>query len=318
MSKARTSKAAGRPHGRPAVAAPRRAYEAESSERRAVGSVSVTGGGWWSASVTVPIADPVAAFLHVERLGDLPAGYRGGEDAAGLAMPVGEVEAVVALLTGLIRHARADGIVPRADTSARAKRVRERPGAAADAYRVPRVGDRVFWAGDATRPRREGTLSAVYDDPRGATSGLVFDVRWDPPIPGDREPWAGTSRGLPVSQLRRPGWGWVEERGTGGGTVREQKHGEARAPLFPLGRILATPGALRALQTANADPLHYLVRHAAGDWGALDAEDRAANERALCTGERLLSAYQLADGQRLWVITEADRSATTILLPDEY
>ena len=125
------------------------------------------------------------------------------------------------------------------------------------------------------------------------------------------------SRGLPVSQLRRAGSGWVEERGRGG-TVREQNNARTRAILFPLGRVLATPGALHALQTANAEPLHYLARHAAGDWGDLDAEDRAANERALCTGERILSAYQLADGQRLWVITEADRSATTILFPDEY
>ncbi|HYM68871.1 MAG TPA: hypothetical protein VEZ44_04685 [bacterium] len=293
-------------------------YEAESSERRTIGSVSVTGGGWWSAALTVPITDPGAAFLHVERRGDLPAGYRGGEDAASLAMPVGEVDAVVALLVGLIRHAQADGVLPGAGASEPAKRVRERPSGAPDAYRVPRVGDRVYWAGDVTRRRREGTVSAVYDDPRGATFGLVFDVRWDPPIPGDREPWAGTSRGLPVSQLRRPGWGWVEERGKGGGAVREKNHARARAMLFPLGRVLATRGALCALQTANAEPLHYLARHVAGDWGDLDAEDRAANEHALCTGERLLSAYQLADGQRLWLITEADRSATTILLPDEY
>ena len=292
-------------------------YEAESSEWRAIGSVSVPGGGWWSASLTLPITDPGAAFLHIERLGDLPAGYRGGEDAAGLAMPVGEVKAVVALLSGLIKHAQADGVIPRVTTSGRAKRVREHPSGAPDARRVPLVGDRVYWAGDATRPRRDGTVSAVYDDPRGATFGLVFDVRWDPAAAGDREPWAGTSRGLPVSQLRRPGWGWVEERGRGG-TVREQNNARTRAILFPLGRVLATPGALHALQTANAEPLHYLARHAAGDWGDLDAEDRAANERALCTGERILSAYQLADGQRLWVITEADRSATTILLPGEY
>lgn len=162
MSKARTSKAAGRPSGRPAVAAPRRTYEPESSERRAIGSVSVTGGGWWSAALTVPITDPGAVFLHVERRGDLPAGYRGGEDAASLAMPVGELEAVVALLAGLMRHAQADGVLARADTSGRAPRVWERPDGGPAAQRVLWVGDRVYWAGDATRPRREGTVSAVY------------------------------------------------------------------------------------------------------------------------------------------------------------
>jgi hypothetical protein len=91
-----------------------------------------------------------------------------------------------------------------------------------------------------------------------------------------------------------------------------------RAVRFPLGRIVATPGALRALAAANADPVRYVARHASGEWGDLDADDRAANEQALRDGARLLSAYRLPDGERLWIITEADRSATTLLLPDEY
>ena len=95
--------------------------------------------------------------------------------------------------------------------------------------------------------------------------------------------------------------------------------GGARRPVrFPLGRLLATPGALRACDEAGANPAHYLARHASGDWGDLSAEDRAANDRALLTGDRLLSAYRLPNGERIWVITEADRSATTALLPQEY
>ena len=86
---------------------------------------------------------------------------------------------------------------------------------------------------------------------------------------------------------------------------------------FHLGRILATPGALEALREAGEDPLGYPARHAAGDWGELDAHDRRENELALRHGRRLLSSYLLGE-KRIWVITEADRSVTTLLLPEEY
>jgi hypothetical protein len=87
---------------------------------------------------------------------------------------------------------------------------------------------------------------------------------------------------------------------------------------FPLGRLVSTPGALEAIERAGDAPLPYLARHAKGDWGDLTQEDKAENELALEEGLRILSAYRLADGTRIWVITEADRSATTILLPEEY
>jgi hypothetical protein len=88
---------------------------------------------------------------------------------------------------------------------------------------------------------------------------------------------------------------------------------------FALGRLLATPGVLVAFaDTGGETPLPYLARHAAGDWGDLDAHDASANDQALQTGARLLSAYRLRTGCRIWIITEADRSATTVLLPDEY
>ncbi len=87
---------------------------------------------------------------------------------------------------------------------------------------------------------------------------------------------------------------------------------------MPLGRVLATPGALRALALAGAHGADFLTRHASGDWGDVDAHDWAANDRALLTDERLLSAYVLPNGERLWIITEADRSASTLLMRDEY
>jgi len=85
----------------------------------------------------------------------------------------------------------------------------------------------------------------------------------------------------------------------------------------PLGRIFATPGALKLLSDCGEYPSGYLSRHASGDWGQLDASDRRENERSLKHGWRVFSSYSLGDG-RIWIITEADRSVTTILLPEEY
>ena len=87
---------------------------------------------------------------------------------------------------------------------------------------------------------------------------------------------------------------------------------------FPLGQVVATPGALDALGNTGQSPLEFLDRHAQGDWGDLSEADRQENEFSLLNGFRLLSAYRLNDGTKIWIITEADRSATTILLPEEY
>ena len=89
-------------------------------------------------------------------------------------------------------------------------------------------------------------------------------------------------------------------------------------PRFPLGQTVATPGALAALEQAQESPLTYLTRHVSGDWGDLGPEDQRANEDALKDGDRLLSAYVLSTQERMWIITEADRSYTTLLLPEEY
>ena len=88
---------------------------------------------------------------------------------------------------------------------------------------------------------------------------------------------------------------------------------------FTLGIISATPGALDALEQAKQSPAEFVERrHQRGDWGEISDEDKAANEEALLCGARLLSAYTLRSGVKLWVITEADRSSTTLLLPSEY
>ena len=94
---------------------------------------------------------------------------------------------------------------------------------------------------------------------------------------------------------------------------------EAISPRLELGRIVATPGALEALGDANVSPLSLLRRHVLGDWGDLDDEDQATNDRALLEGTQLLSAYTLPKtNARIWIITEWDRSITTLLLPSEY
>ena len=93
-------------------------------------------------------------------------------------------------------------------------------------------------------------------------------------------------------------------------------------PRFCLGQIVATPNALeamqKAMQKAGQNALEMLKRHINGDWGEIDAEDRLANDQAVDNGGRILSAYSLKDGTKLWIITEADRSSTCILLPEDY
>ena len=98
-----------------------------------------------------------------------------------------------------------------------------------------------------------------------------------------------------------------------------------RTPLFPLGQTVATPAALRVLEWYEVTPTQLLDRHVTGDWGVLCAEDIEENELSVRKGFRLLSSYPVCDcpdkscgEHRVWVITEADRSTTTILLPEDY
>jgi hypothetical protein len=91
---------------------------------------------------------------------------------------------------------------------------------------------------------------------------------------------------------------------------------ETFKPRFALGRLVITQGAVLALK--REDVKTALARHLAGDWGDVDDHDKAENDLSLVQGFRLLSAYKTQAGVRFWVITESDRSVTTILLPEEY
>jgi hypothetical protein len=93
---------------------------------------------------------------------------------------------------------------------------------------------------------------------------------------------------------------------------------QQKQPVFELGQVVATPGALAALQEANQPAIDFAMRHQSGDWGELDEFDKQQNNLALQQGTRILSAYTLSTSVKIWIITEADRSVTTFLLPDEY
>lgn len=100
--------------------------------------------------------------------------------------------------------------------------------------------------------------------------------------------------------------------------LTNSESGAANPPSekFPLGQVVSTPGALEFV--SGDDMKIALSRHHAGDWGDLDEHDRQENERALLIGSRLFSAYKTKSGVKFWIITEHDRSVTTVLLPSEY
>ena len=88
--------------------------------------------------------------------------------------------------------------------------------------------------------------------------------------------------------------------------------------LFPLGQVVATPAALELLDRAAVNALDLLRRHQSGDWGNVPPEDAIENTHSVLVGNRILSSYDVNVNERLWIITEADRGSTTILLPHEY
>src|SRR5271169_6394456 len=96
----------------------------------------------------------------------------------------------------------------------------------------------------------------------------------------------------------------------------QSAHADELTPKFAFGRLVATPSALDAIP--QDEMVQALSRHLRGDWGTLDDHDRNANERALKDGGRLFSQYHSGQNVKFWIITEADRSATTILLPEDY
>jgi len=98
----------------------------------------------------------------------------------------------------------------------------------------------------------------------------------------------------------------------------DMKYAIERRPLFPLGELVATPGALAALQKAGQSPAEFLSLHVRGQWGDISEEDRRENEYSLQHGFRLLSSYRTNANETIWLVTESDRSVTTLLLPSEY
>ena len=88
--------------------------------------------------------------------------------------------------------------------------------------------------------------------------------------------------------------------------------------LFQLGQLVATPDVLTEMEASGDSLLAYLNRHVTGDWGDVDEHDRKENERGLAANLRIFSVYHLTNGTKIWIITEHDRSYTTVLLPGEY
>jgi hypothetical protein len=110
-----------------------------------------------------------------------------------------------------------------------------------------------------------------------------------------------------------------ERRKSSGVSERKKSMDKASLPYpVPLGNIVLTVGAVAALEQAGQTPEQLLARHSFGDWGEADPDDWMKNDDALQNGLRLLSCYRLRDNTKVWVITEWDRSSTTILLPEEY
>ncbi|WP_295996900.1 hypothetical protein [Rugamonas sp.] len=93
---------------------------------------------------------------------------------------------------------------------------------------------------------------------------------------------------------------------------------KTRKPLFTLGQVVATPGAMSAMSQLGIAPLDLIHRHITGDWGDLGVEDQQQNLLAIRSDLRIFSSYKIGASVKIWVITEADRSSTTLLLPDEY
>lgn len=89
-------------------------------------------------------------------------------------------------------------------------------------------------------------------------------------------------------------------------------------PLFPLGQVVGTPGAVEALQEIGTSPGELLDRHVTGDFGDICEEDLGLNEAAIQDGARIFSVYKVTDDLTIWIITEADRSSTCLMLPEEY
>jgi hypothetical protein len=165
-----------------------------------------------------------------------------------------------------------------------------------------RVGEKLRVEVLARGERRWATNAREFDSPEEATT-FARDLysRW---VPVEKLRIVPVSR--PKRELYEPGSDDPE-------LLREL------VPLFPLGQVVATPGAIEVIERRRLNAGFLLLRHVTGDWGDMDDDDKARNDHAMYGGNRILSAYgQESDPDRLYVITETDRSTTTFLLPSEY
>jgi len=165
-----------------------------------------------------------------------------------------------------------------------------------------RVGEKLRVDVLARGERRWATTAREFDTPEEATT-FARDLY---------------SHGIQVDELRsvpvaRPRGERYEPGSDDPELLREL------VPLFSFGQVVATPGAIEVIERCKLNAGFLLLRHVTGDWGDLDDDDKAANDRAAVVGTRILSAYgREGNPDQLWVITEADRSTTTIQLPKEY
>ncbi len=167
------------------------------------------------------------------------------------------------------------------------------------------VADRVYHVDEEAR-WHEGTVIRVDSIENTRLCDILWDDTQDAPA------FPRVQQNVSVSVFHVVAWGIILHR------IGPDHWSRARRCLFSLGQLVATPGALDVVEQSGTSLLGYLLRHQTGDWGDLTADDCHANAEGLVHGMRIFSAYPLSTGHRLWIITEADRCLTTVLLPEEY
>jgi hypothetical protein len=170
--------------------------------------------------------------------------------------------------------------------------------------------ERVFGSYELTEMTQSGDRGLVCQMRIADDSIQYLRVLPHPQIGALRDALVPLLQDLPAVTLHLA---WSTEHGSWMSRIHEP-----HVPLFSLGMVVGTQGAVQALEDAGQDPHEFLDRHVRGDWGEVPEADQHENDFSLQHGFRILSAYTTKAGERLWVITEADRSATIIMLPEEY
>jgi hypothetical protein len=170
--------------------------------------------------------------------------------------------------------------------------------------------ERTFGSYQFTEMTQSGDRGLVCQMMIAADSIQYLRVLPHPQIGALRDALVPLLQDLPAVTLHLA---WSTEHGSWMSRIHEP-----RVPLFSLGMVVGTQGAVQALEEAGQGPQEFLDRHVRGDWGEVPEADHHENDLSLQYGFRILSAYTTKAGERIWVLTEADRSATTLLLPEEY